>query len=77
VAAIKSGQIEVRADKAGVVHAPVGRRSFDAAKLAENVQALLDELNRMKPAAAKGRYMERLVLSSTMGAGVHIDLASL
>ncbi len=77
VKAIKSGQIEVRTDKAGIIHAPVGRRSFEPARLAENVRFLVDELNRMKPAAAKGRYMQRMVISSTMGAGVNIDPASL
>jgi len=77
VSAVKAGQIEVRTDKAGIVHVPVGRRSFDAAKLEENVQFLIDELNRMKPAAAKGRYMQRMVISSTMGAGVTVDVASL
>jgi len=77
IASIKAGLIEVRCDKAGVVHAPVGRRSFDAAKLVENIQTLVDELNRMKPAAAKGKYMQNMVLSSTMGAGVRVDLASL
>ena len=76
VSAIKSGQIEVRVDKAGVIHAPIGRRSFDAAKLTENVEHLLDELNRMKPASSKGRYMQSIVMSSTMGAGVRVDLAS-
>jgi large subunit ribosomal protein L1 len=77
VAAIKSGQIEVRVDKAGVVHAPVGRRSFDAEKLNENVEFLISELNRMKPASAKGRYMQSFVLSATMGAGVRVDLGTL
>jgi large subunit ribosomal protein L1 len=77
VSAIKSGQIEVRADKSGVVHAPVGRRSFDAAKLIENVESLLSELNRMKPASSKGRYMLRMSISSTMGAGVRVDETSL
>jgi len=76
VASIKAGQIEVRCDKAGVIHAPVGRRSFDVAKLTENIQTLVDELNRMKPAAAKGKYMQNMVISSTMGAGVRVDLAS-
>lgn len=76
VAAIKSGQIEVRVDKGGVIHAPVGRRSFDAAKLIENIHYLIGELNRMKPAAAKGRYMQGIVVSSTMGIGVRVDLAS-
>lgn len=77
VEAIKSGQIEVRVDKAGVVHAPVGRRSFDAAKLTENVDALLAELNRMKPASAKGRYMQKMSISSTMGAGIRVDETTL
>jgi len=77
VSAIKSGQIEVRVDKGGVIHAPVGRRSFDAARLTENIRHLIDELNRMKPAAAKGRYMQRMVVSSTMGAGVRVDVANI
>jgi large subunit ribosomal protein L1 len=77
VSAIKAGQIEVRTDKSGVVHAPVGRRSFDAAKLIENIESLLSELNRMKPASAKGRYMQRMSISSTMGAGVRVDETSL
>ncbi len=77
ISAIKSGQIEVRVDKGGVIHAPVGRRSFDAARLIENIRHLIDELNRMKPAAAKGRYMQRMVVSSTMGAGVRIDVANI
>jgi large subunit ribosomal protein L1 len=77
VTAIKAGMIEVRVDKGGVVHAPVGKRSFDEAKLIENVQALIAELNRMKPAAAKGRYMQQMTISSTMGAGVRVDVASL
>jgi large subunit ribosomal protein L1 len=77
VAAIKSGMIEVRVDKGGVVHAPVGKCSFDGGKLIENVQMLIAELNRMKPAAAKGRYMQQMTISSTMGAGVRVDVASL
>lgn len=77
VSAIKSGQIEVRVDKAGVVHAPVGRRSFDEAKLVENINYLISELNRMKPASAKGRYMQSMTVSSTMGAGVRVDVTTL
>lgn len=77
VAAIKSGQIEVRVDKAGVIHAPVGRRSFDATKLVENIDYLIAELNRMKPASAKGRYMQSATVSSTMGAGVRVDVTTL
>ena len=77
VTAIKAGQIEVRVDKAGVVHAPIGRRSFDAAQLNENVEFLISELNRMKPASAKGRYMQSFVISATMSAGVRVDLGTL
>lgn len=77
VSAIKSGQIEVRVDKAGVVHAPVGKRSFDAAKLVENIDYLVAELNRMKPASAKGRYMQSATVSSTMGVGVRLDVTTL
>ncbi|OIO71013.1 MAG: 50S ribosomal protein L1 [Zetaproteobacteria bacterium CG_4_9_14_3_um_filter_49_83] len=77
VTAIKSGQIEVRTDKAGVIHAPVGKRSFDDAKLVENIEFLLSELNRMKPAAAKGRYVQGIVVSSTMGAGIRVEVSSI
>ena len=77
VSAIKSGQIEVRVDKAGVIHAPVGRRSFENEKLIENIEHLFAELNRMKPASAKGRYMQSIVVSSTMGAGVRVDTTTL
>ncbi len=77
VAAVKSGQIEVRTDKSGVVHAPVGRRSFDATQLIENARHLIDELNRLKPASSKGRYMQNMTVSSTMGAGVAVDTGSL
>ena len=77
VAAIKAGQIEVRVDKAGVVHAPIGRRSFNAAQLNENLEFLVSELNRMKPASAKGRYMQSFVISATMSAGVRVDLGTL
>ena len=77
VSAVKAGQIEVRTDKAGVIHAPVGRRSFDAGKLGENIRHLVEELNRMKPSAAKGRYMQTMTVSSTMGAGVAVDTGSL
>jgi large subunit ribosomal protein L1 len=77
VTAIKAGQIEVRVDKGGVIHAPVGRRSFDADKLQENIESLLADLNRMKPASAKGRYMQKMSISSTMGAGVRVDETTL
>ena len=69
---IKAGKIEYRLDKAGQIHAPLGKVSFDAEKLAENLQALIDALNRAKPAAAKGVYMKNVVVSSTMGPGVRV-----
>jgi len=77
VVAIKAGQIEVRVDKAGVIHAPFGRRSFDATQLSENLDALLQELNRMKPSSSKGRYMQRMSIASTMGAAVRVDETTL
>ncbi len=77
VGAIKAGQIEVRVDKAGVVHAPVGRRSFDRARLLANIEHLIAELQRMKPAAAKGRYIQSMAVSSTMGCGVRVDVSTL
>ncbi len=64
---VKAGKIEYRADKAGNVHAPIGKVSFDTEKLAENFQALIDTLIKAKPAAAKGQYMKSATVSSTMG----------
>ncbi len=77
VSAIKAGQIEVRVDKAGVVHAPVGRRSFDTEALLANIEHLIAELNRMKPASAKGRYIQSMAVSSTMGPGIRVDVNTL
>lgn len=76
VQAAKGGQIEFRVEKAGIIHAGVGKASFSEADLKENLLALIDALNKAKPSGAKGKYMDRLALSSTMGAGVKIDLAS-
>lgn len=73
---IKAGKVEYRVDKNGVVHAPCGKVSFGAAKLVENVQALSESVLKAKPAAAKGKYVKSLTLSSTMGPGVRVDLAS-
>ncbi len=73
VKAIKAGQIEVRVDKGGVIHAPIGRRSFPPEKLKENFESLMAELIRLKPAAAKGRYIQKITISSTMGPGVRVD----
>jgi large subunit ribosomal protein L1 len=73
----KAGQVQYRTDKAGIVHATLGRASFEAAALKENMMAILDALNKAKPASAKGVYMKKVAVSSTMGVGVRVDQASL
>ena len=70
---IKAGKIEFRVDKAGNVHAPIGKVSFSEAQLAENLQAFMDTIVRAKPAAAKGVYVRSATVSSTMGPGVRLD----
>jgi large subunit ribosomal protein L1 len=75
VSEYKSGRIEYRTDRVGNIHVPVGKASFSPEQLLENVRAVVDELNRVKPAAAKGRYIRSITVSSTMGPGVHVDLA--
>ena len=72
----KGGEVQFKAEKAGVVHAGVGKVSFDEAKLAENVRAFIGAVARAKPTGAKGTYMKKIALSSTMGPGVSIDVAS-
>ncbi len=74
---MKAGRVEFRADKTGIVHVPVGKISFDTAKLRDNIVMMIDTLNRMKPASAKGVYMKNVTLSSTMGPGIHLDQASM
>ena len=76
VSEIKSGRIEFKVDRAGIVHAPVGRVSFPPDHLAANVNALVDAINRAKPTGAKGTYMRTLTLAPTMGPGLHIDIPS-
>ena len=71
----KAGRVEYRTDRYGNVHVPVGKVSFSAEQLAANYQAVLDEINRAKPAAAKGRYLKGVSTSSTMGPGIRIDPA--
>jgi large subunit ribosomal protein L1 len=71
----KSGKVEFRVEKAGIVHAPVGKVSFEVDKLKENIVALLDALIKAKPVAAKGTYVKKICLSSTMGPGVRVDVA--
>jgi large subunit ribosomal protein L1 len=73
----KGGQVQFRVEKAGIVHAGVGKASFDAEKIAENIRALVDAVNRAKPAGAKGTYLKKVSLSSTMGPGVGVALDSL
>ncbi len=72
----KAGKVEFRVDKAGVLHAPAGRLSFEAPKLVENLRAVIAAVVRAKPAAAKGRYIKKITLSSTMGPGILVDPAS-
>jgi large subunit ribosomal protein L1 len=71
----KAGKIEFRVDKAGNVHAPLGKASFALPNLLENARTLVSEINRLRPAAAKGTYVRSLTVSSTMGAGVRVDVA--
>ncbi|UPU36946.1 50S ribosomal protein L1 [Geomonas paludis] len=73
----KSGKVEFRVEKAGIIHAPVGKVSFSAETLKQNVTALVEALQKAKPAAAKGTYMKKVSVSSTMGPGVNIDLADI
>jgi len=72
---IKAGKIEYRLDKAGIIHAPIGKASFTAEQLDENLKALIDALNRAKPAAAKGVYLKNISVSSTMSPGARVSTA--
>ena len=74
ISEVKAGKVEYRTDKAGNVHVSIGKASFDAEKLQQNFQALIDTLNRVKPAAAKGQYMRSITVSATMGPGVPVAL---
>jgi len=73
----KAGQVQFRVDKAGIVHATIGRRSFEPSALKSNLVALLDALQKAKPAASKGVYLRKIALSSTMGAGVRVEQSSI
>ena len=73
----KAGQVQFRVDKAGIVHATIGRRSFEADKLVANLRALLNALNKAKPASSKGIYLRKVAVSSTMGVGARVDVASI
>ena len=73
----KAGQVQFRVDKGGIIHATIGRRSFDSDKLSGNLRALLDALTKAKPASSKGVYLRKVAVSSTMGVGVRVDMATL
>ncbi|GAC1346621.1 MAG: 50S ribosomal protein L1 [Acetobacteraceae bacterium] len=77
VTAAKSGQVEFRAEKAGIVHAGIGKASFEEDKLLENIRAFVDAIQKAKPTGAKGTYVKKAALSSTMGPGIRIDVSSL
>lgn len=72
----KAGRVEFRVDKAGIIHCPIGRRSFEPSQLRENANALLDTITRLKPASAKGRYIKSITVSGTMGPGVKVDVGT-
>jgi large subunit ribosomal protein L1 len=74
---IKAGKVEYKAEKAGIVHVPIGKVSFDNQKLLDNAKAVLDSIVKAKPATSKGKYLKKISISSTMGPGVRIDIASL
>ena len=77
VTAAKAGQVEFRAEKAGIIHAGIGKVSFDEDKLLENARALAEAIQRAKPTGAKGTYVQRVSVSSTMGPGVRVDVSTL
>ncbi len=77
IQAAKAGQVEFRAEKAGIIHAGIGKASFPAEKLLENAKAFADAIVKAKPTGAKGTYVQKVALSSTMGPGVRVDVASL
>jgi large subunit ribosomal protein L1 len=73
----KAGQVQFRVDKAGIVHATIGRRSFESDKLVANLRALIEALNKAKPPSSKGIYLRKVALSSSMGVGARVDLATI
>ena len=72
----KKGQIRYKIDKAGIIHTTIGKVDFDSKKLVENIDTLINDLNKAKPASAKGKYMKNITLSSTMGPGIRVDLST-
>jgi large subunit ribosomal protein L1 len=73
----KAGQVQYRTDKGGIIHATIGRASFQPAALEQNLKALMEALSRQKPASSKGVFLRKVAVSSSMGVGVKVDLASL
>lgn len=71
---IKAGKVEYRVDKGGIIHVPIGKVSFDSKKLIENIQTVIDSLNKAKPSASKGKYFKKMSISSTMGPGIPVDI---
>jgi large subunit ribosomal protein L1 len=76
VSKAKKGQIRYKNDKAGIIHTIVGKLDFDTQKLIDNISSLITDLNKSKPASAKGKYMKNITISSTMGPGIKVDLSS-
>lgn len=74
---IKAGKVEYKAEKAGIVHVPIGKASFDTAKLIDNAKTVINSIIKAKPATSKGKYLKKISISSTMGPGIAIDIASL
>ena len=77
ITAAKAGQVEFRAEKAGIIHAGIGKVSFDTDKLLENARALADAIQKAKPTGAKGTYVQRVSISSSMGPGIRVDISSI
>jgi large subunit ribosomal protein L1 len=77
VTAAKGGQVEFRAEKAGIIHAGIGKASFPAESLLENARAFADAIVKAKPTGAKGTYVQKVAVSSTMGPGVRVDISTL
>ncbi|RKY57078.1 MAG: 50S ribosomal protein L1 [Candidatus Neomarinimicrobiota bacterium] len=70
---VKAGRVEIRVDKSGIIHSPVGKMSFSEESIEENIKTLISNLIRMRPSAAKGVYLQKLTLTTTMGPGIHVD----
>jgi large subunit ribosomal protein L1 len=74
---VKGGRVEFKVDKAGIIHVPIGKASFDADQILANLAALVDAVNRAKPSGAKGTYLRTLTIASTMGPGIRVDIPAI